>query len=112
MLGYKHPDTLSSMANLAATYRNQGRWKEAEELNVEVMKTMKSVLGDKHPDTLTSMNNLAFTLQSQARHEEALALMEECFQSRQQVLGKQHPHTQLLLTTLDSWRAERSDEIS
>src|SRR3954469_21221439 len=29
-LGAEHPDTLTSMANLASTYRNQGRWKEAE----------------------------------------------------------------------------------
>jgi hypothetical protein len=32
LLGEDHPDTLSSMANLAATYRNQGRWKDAEVL--------------------------------------------------------------------------------
>jgi hypothetical protein len=25
------------MANLASTYRNQGRWREAEELDVQVM---------------------------------------------------------------------------
>ncbi|KAF6781030.1 Kinesin light chain 5, partial [Colletotrichum sojae] len=28
----EHPSTLTSMANLASTYMNQGRWKEAEEL--------------------------------------------------------------------------------
>jgi len=33
-----------SMFNLALTYRNQGRWKEAEELQVLVMETMKRVL--------------------------------------------------------------------
>jgi hypothetical protein len=47
------------MANLASTYRNQGRWKEAEELFVQVMETSLRVLGQEHPDTLTSMNNLA-----------------------------------------------------
>jgi hypothetical protein len=31
-LGADHPDTLTSMANLASTYRNQGRWEAAEEL--------------------------------------------------------------------------------
>jgi Tetratricopeptide repeat len=31
-LGEEHPDTLISMDNLASTYSNQGRWKEAEEL--------------------------------------------------------------------------------
>jgi hypothetical protein len=25
-LGLEHPDTLTSMFNLASTYRNQGRW--------------------------------------------------------------------------------------
>ena len=34
VLGQGHPDTLASMANLAPMYRNQGRWKEAEELFV------------------------------------------------------------------------------
>jgi Tetratricopeptide repeat len=34
VLGKEHPDTLTSMANLASTYGNQGRWKEAEELFV------------------------------------------------------------------------------
>ena len=47
------------MANLASTYRNQGRWKEAEELEVQVMETRKRVLGEEHPSTLTSMVNHA-----------------------------------------------------
>jgi hypothetical protein len=53
VLGQEHPDTLTSMANLASTYRNQGRWKEAEDWEVLVMETRKRVLGQEHPDTLT-----------------------------------------------------------
>jgi len=60
------------MANLASTYRHQGRWKEAEELDVQVVEKRKRVLGQEHPDTLTSMNNLAWTLKSQGRDDEAL----------------------------------------
>ncbi|KAK1974190.1 hypothetical protein LZ30DRAFT_570320, partial [Colletotrichum cereale] len=67
MLGDEHPSTLTSMANLASTYRNQGRWKEAEELFGRVMETSSRVLGDEHPDTLTSMGNLAHTWKSQNR---------------------------------------------
>jgi hypothetical protein len=62
VLGDEHPNTLTSMANLASTYWNQGRWKEAEELQVLVTEARKSVLGEGHPDTLTSMVNLAYTL--------------------------------------------------
>jgi len=61
VLGEKHPDTLTSMVNLALAYWNQGRWKKAKELNVQVMEMRKRVLGKKHPDTLTSTNNLALT---------------------------------------------------
>jgi tetratricopeptide (TPR) repeat protein len=66
-LGPEHPSTLSSMANLATTYRKRGRWKEAEELDVRVVETRKTVLGQQHPETLTSMNNLASTYWSQGR---------------------------------------------
>jgi tetratricopeptide (TPR) repeat protein len=61
VLGEEHPDMLTSMANLASTYRNQGRWKEAEELFVRVLETSLRILGEEHPDTLTSMANLAST---------------------------------------------------
>ena len=43
------------MANLASMYRNQGRWKEAEKLEVRVMETRVRVLSEEHPDTLTSI---------------------------------------------------------
>jgi hypothetical protein len=44
-LGSQHPDTLTSMANLASTYSHwQGRWDEAEKLEVEVMKARKEHL--------------------------------------------------------------------
>ncbi|RDK41730.1 hypothetical protein M752DRAFT_319773 [Aspergillus phoenicis ATCC 13157] len=60
MLGPEYPDTLASMANLASIYWNQGRLKEAEELEVQVLELRKRVLGPEHPDTLASMANLAF----------------------------------------------------
>jgi hypothetical protein len=61
VLGEEHLDTLAGMANLVPTYRNQGRWKEAEELEVQVRETRKRVLGAEHPSSLTSMNYLAYT---------------------------------------------------
>ena len=58
------------MANLASTYRNQGRWTEAEKMDVEVMEAARQVLGKERPDTLSSMANLAFTTQGQGRNQE------------------------------------------
>ena len=70
-LGEEHPDTLTSMANLASTYRNQGRWKEAEELQAKELKICSRVLGEEHPSTLTSMANLASMYRNQGRWKEA-----------------------------------------
>ena len=58
VLGSKHPDTLSSIANLASTYSNQGRLVKAESLEEKVMETRKRVLGQEYPDTLASITNL------------------------------------------------------
>ncbi|KAK3345614.1 Tetratricopeptide repeat-domain-containing protein [Neurospora tetraspora] len=91
------------MANLASTYRNQGRWEEAEKLEVQVMEMSKAKLGADHPDTLTSMANLAFTWNSQGRHEDALALMQDCVEAQQRILGPEHPNTLSSLATVSEW---------
>jgi len=57
-----YKDVLNSMAMVASTYSNQGRWKEDEDLEVRVMETSSRVLREEHLDMLTSMNNLSFTL--------------------------------------------------
>jgi hypothetical protein len=65
VLGEEHLDTLESMGSLAITYGKQGRWKEAEELEVQVVETRKRVLGEEHLHTLRSIANLAITQESQ-----------------------------------------------
>ena len=91
------------MAGLAATCWNQGRWKEAEGLEVRVMETRKKTLGAEHPDTLASMHNLAFTWKSQSRSEEAISLMKNCFERQKQTLGAEHPDTKSSFKALREW---------
>ncbi len=61
LLGTDDPNTLGSHSLLALTYRYQGRWMDAEELEVQVLETSSRVLGEEHPDTLTRIANLATT---------------------------------------------------
>ena len=42
------------MVNLASTYWNLGRWDKAEELDVQMIETIKRVLGAEHPDQWSS----------------------------------------------------------
>lgn len=62
------------MENLASTCQSQGRWKEAEELNVQGMETRKKVLGQDHLDILSITGSLALTYRNQRRTIEAVEL--------------------------------------
>jgi hypothetical protein len=108
VLGAEHPDTLMSMGNLASTYRNQGRWKEAEELFVKVMETRRTVLGAEHPDTLASMANLAFTLRHLGRRQHALSLIASCADRSLAVLGDEHPDSRGYRLAKTQWEKEGS----
>ncbi|KXX76355.1 Kinesin light chain [Madurella mycetomatis] len=54
-LGADHPDTLTSMANLAFTWKDQGRHTDALALMEECVQARQRVIGRKHPDTLSSL---------------------------------------------------------
>jgi hypothetical protein len=96
------------MANLASTYWNQDRWKDAEELFVQVMETSKMKLGSDHPDTLTSMANLARTYCSQDRPAEAVNLMRRCVKAQKEKLSAGHPDYQNNDAILAQWVSELS----
>jgi tetratricopeptide (TPR) repeat protein len=56
VLGREHPDTLTSMGNLAVVLNRQGKYEEAEAMNRQTLARSEKVLGPEHPDTLTSMS--------------------------------------------------------
>jgi hypothetical protein len=91
VLGEEHPDTISAMANLASTYRKQGRWKEAEELDVKVLEARRRVLGEEHPDTITAIANLAYTKRDLGQNAVAIDLMTQSATASSRVLGCDHP---------------------
>ncbi|KAL2834587.1 hypothetical protein BJY01DRAFT_259536 [Aspergillus pseudoustus] len=95
-----HPNTLISMANLASTYRNQKKLAEAESLEMETAKTLKSILGPKHPVTLRSMGNLASTKRSQGKYDEAEELEQQTARLFRSVLGEGHPDTLTSISNL------------
>ena len=116
ILGPEDPSTLTSMTDLASTYRYQGRWKEAEELEVKVLEVRKRVPGPEHPQTLTSMANLASTYWNQGRLKEAEELEVQVLETRKKVLGLEHPVTLTSLANLastfwDQGRLKEAEEL-
>jgi hypothetical protein len=59
VLGPEHPDTLTSMSNLAGVLGRQGKYEDAEAMNRQTLVLRKKVLGPEHPDTLLSVYCLA-----------------------------------------------------
>jgi CHAT domain-containing protein len=99
-LGDNHPDTATSLNNLAGLYESQGRYSEAEPLYKQALAIRKQQLGDNHPDTASSLNNLAGLYESQGRYSEAEPLYNRSLAIRKQQLGDNHPDTASSLNNL------------
>jgi tetratricopeptide (TPR) repeat protein len=102
VLDEEHLSTLTNMTNLTSIYTSQGRWKEAEKLQIQMMETSTTKLGEDHPGTLTSMANLASTYRNQGRLEEAEKLQVQVMEISKMKLGEDHPGTLTSMANLAS----------
>ncbi len=95
-----HPDTLSSLSNLAAAQREAGDLDGARELQQRVLVERERVLGPDHPDTLISLDNLAGTLRMLGDLDGAREMQQRVLVERERVLGPDHPDTLSSLNNL------------
>lgn len=112
LFGSEDEQTLNGSLVLASAYRLQGAWKEAEQLELQVLETRKANLGVDHPDTLASLANLASTFWIQGRWAEAEQLGVQVMETRKVKLGVDHPDTILSIANLAStfWNQGRLAE--
>jgi hypothetical protein len=99
VLGAEHPDTLTSMNNLAGTLGTQGDHVGARAFQEEVLTVRRRVLGAEHPRTLGSMNNLALTLAELDENEAARALIEEALPIAIGKYGREPDFSKTLIRT-------------
>jgi hypothetical protein len=78
---------------MALTYKEQGRWDEAEELMLEALEASRTMLGDERPDTWSIKGNLAIIYRNQMRLADAENLEVQLLEARKQILGDEHPDT-------------------
>ena len=114
-LGDHHLSTLTSKANLAATYMCQEKFAEAETLASDVLKHRREQLGTAHPTVAASMNDLGSIYTARGNHEKAKTMFEHAWRARRMWLGPEHPLTlesqmdlaQTLAHEKEKLRAER-----
>jgi tetratricopeptide (TPR) repeat protein len=92
VLGSFHPNTLTSMMNLAMLYHHLGRLEEAADLGYQAMHGRRHVHGLEHPDTLISIFNLAFTYHSQGRLKESEDLSLQLIAAHEWTLNQTYPN--------------------
>ena len=66
-LGKEHPDTLTSVHNLANLLRTKATTPGRRPLYRRALEARERTLGKEHPDTLLSVNNLANLLAAERR---------------------------------------------
>ena len=93
VLGPEHPDTLSSMNQLAMVFIARGRNSDAEGLLTRVVEAQRRLHRDDHPDALNAMYASARLAWGQGNYARAEELLAGVVQSRRRVLGEQHPDT-------------------
>ena len=106
--GDQHPETLTSINNLASCYKAVGQFDRAEPLYISALEWRREVLGNRHPDTLTSINNLASLYQSLGSQgygdiptlEKAEPLLKEALIGAKRELGADHPHALIFARNL------------
>jgi eukaryotic-like serine/threonine-protein kinase len=93
VLGPGDKDTLMSESNLALLLDYQGRYAEAEKLELETLDIRRRVLGPEHADTVSSMNNLAILFADEGRVAEAEKLQRETLGITRRAMGQEHPYS-------------------
>lgn len=99
-LGPTHPDTLSSMDNLAVAYREMGDLERALPLAEETLRQRKATLGPLHHDTLRSMSNLGIVHTARSDLTNASGLFEATVAGMRATLGPSHADTLEALNNL------------
>ncbi len=90
-LGATHPNTASSLNNLAGLYRSQEKYAEAEPLLKRALTIREQQLGAAHPDTASSLNNLGEIYYQQGKYAEVEPLYQRALMICEQQLGAIHP---------------------
>lgn len=108
-LGDEHPDTLSSLGNLASAYDDLVEYKKALELNEKVYALKCKVLGGEHPETLKTLSNIAHSYSNLGEYKRALELNKEAYRLKLKVLGNEHHETLISLNNLASTYSKLGD---
>ena len=99
-LGPDHPDTATSLTNLARLLPARGDLAGSVLLHCRALAIREKALGPNHSDTATTLDNLARLLRRLGSLAEAAPLTRRALATRVKSLGADHPDTATGFRTL------------
>jgi tetratricopeptide (TPR) repeat protein len=99
-LGPEHPDTATTLHNLALLLRAQGDIAGARPLCERALAICEKALGPEHPYAAANLNNLALLLRAQGDLSGARPLYERALAIYEKALGPEHPDTATSLNNI------------
>lgn len=99
-MGAEHPDTASSLDNLAYMFVKQGRYAEAEPLCLRALAITEKVLGGEHPDAAYPLKNLGKIYKDTGDYQKVEAMLLRALEMWQPTLGLNHSHAIEALTEI------------
>ena len=99
-LGVENELVCAVKSQFSRLLSGQGRWKETETLQLQVLETSKKMFGPEHSSTLISMSNLAGTYSHQGRWKEAEELQLQVLAVSKKIFGPEHPYSLTSMTNL------------
>jgi tetratricopeptide (TPR) repeat protein len=100
VLGPDHPDTVSSLNNLAVVIEKLGDLNASRKLKERALAIREVTLGPDHFMTSVSLNNLGFLLLHLGELETARGYLERALLIREKVRGPNEPETAVILNNL------------
>jgi tetratricopeptide (TPR) repeat protein len=92
-LGPEHPDTGTSLNNLALLYDEIGAYRKAELLLQRALAIAEKIFGPDHRDTATCIANLAALYRATGAYAKAEPLYQRALAIRENALGPEDPDT-------------------
>ncbi|MCJ1309722.1 hypothetical protein MMC25_003382 [Agyrium rufum] len=116
ILGQEHMFTCQAMGLLAATYRKQGNYDQAQILEEQVLELYQKNPDSTHLDKIRVTGNLAATYRCQGKHTQAQELKEQVLRCHQEMSGLKHPNTlramaNLAVTYCDQGKYTQAQEL-
>ena len=99
-----NPGAVREVGKFATVYFECGHWKEAADLQVQVLEANRKTLGPTHPHTLQAMTDLAWSYWNGSRISKALQLQIEVMNISLETLGPKDPITLKAFDNLASTR--------